>query len=206
VLALGHAVGGDECARALAGYRIEYTMAGFILIGLIGWILPPLFADRIYFRHVRALAAKATDAVAAPRAADKTQTKTWKRYGTGGFVGALIVQLVLMLGCAALFPSYSDYSLRLRVTEGVTAAEGAREYMKVHGRTPERPEEVGAGRYVSRIEFPADGTIRAVFGAAAKKLEGRSVSLVSHRVNGVLEWTCRSDDLPNACLPVPCRK
>jgi hypothetical protein len=201
-LAFGHAVGGDQCARALADYHIEYRLLGFILIGLIGWILPPLFANRIYFSHVRALVAKTTAAVVEPREVDQTLTK---RYGTGGFVGALIVQIAIVLGSAVLIPSYANYSLRLRVAEGIVAVEGAREHMKIHGRTPVRPEEVGAGRYVSRIEFPADGTIKAVFGAAAKALNGRSVLLVPHRTRGALEWTCRSDDLPNACLPSACR-
>jgi hypothetical protein len=201
-LAFGHAVGGDQCARALADYHIEYTILGFILIGLIGWILPPLFADRIYFNHVRALIAKTTDAVAQPREADKTLTK---RYGTGGFVGALLAQLAIVLGSALIFPSYANYQLRSYVANGMSAVESAREYMKIHGRAPRVPGEVNAERYVSKIEFSADGTIKAVFSGAAKKLDGHSVLLVPHRTKGVLEWTCRSDDLPNACLPRACR-
>lgn len=201
MLALGHAVGGDRCARALADYHIEYTILGFILIGLIGWILPPLFADRIYFNYVRALVNKNTDAVAQPREADQGLTK---RYGTGGFVGALIVQLAIVLVSAVLFPSYGNYVLQAHVANSMAAARGAREYMEIHGRAPRVPEEVDAERYVRKIEFLADGTIKVVFSGAAKELDGRSVLLVFHRTKGVLE-TCRSDDLPNACLPRSCR-
>lgn len=201
MLAFGHALGGDRCARALANYHIEYTILGFILIGLIGLILPPLFADRIYFNYVRALIAKTTTAVAEPREADKALTK---RYGTGGFVGALIVQIVIVLGSVLIFSNFANYQLQMHVANSVAAAGSAREYMEIHGRAPRVPEEVDAERYVRKIEFLGDGTIKVVFSGAAKELDGRSVLLVFHGTKRVPE-TCRSDDLPNACLPRACR-
>ena len=63
-----------------------------------------------------------------------------------------------------------------------------------------------SGKYVGRLVLEADGTIRAIFGERGTKLSGRSVMLTPVKKDGnIVEWVCRSADLPATGLPASCR-
>ena len=64
-----------------------------------------------------------------------------------------------------------------------------------------------SGKYVGQLKLERDGTIRVIFGAGGRKLSGHSISMIPTIRDGrIVEWTCRSDDLPNKCLPGSCRR
>lgn len=191
------AAAGDACERALDPASPELARYFVLAVIACGWILPPLLANRVYFGHVRALAAQP----------DADQ-------GTGKIAGAVALQAFVLLGAAVLGPSHENYRYRAMVGEGVSMAAAARGvvegYLREHRSLPARIEDlVGpqtAGRYVQRITLEPDGTVRAVFGAKGGKLAGRSVMFVPQRKDGaIVTWHCRSADIPPRCLPAACR-
>lgn len=187
---------GDSCERAIDPGPDQLARAVVLAIIAVGWIVPPLFANRLYYNHVRALAGR-NDALAS----------------TGGVAGALALQAFVLLGTAVVVPSIGHYVYRSMVSEGVSLAAGAKapvtEYFEDHKRLPARIEEVAAntsGRYVERLALAPDGTIRATFGEKGRKLAGRGVTFTPVRKDGrIVEWVCRGVDLPDTCLPASCR-
>jgi hypothetical protein len=164
---------------------------------VLGWILPPLIADRLYFHRVRGL-------VESGAAADE------KKRGTQAPVGAIVVQAAV-LGVAIFgLPSYGNFTHKARVSEGRALVSQYKtpmvEYVTKHGRLPERVEDLGAtlsGRYVSGVVLESDGTIRAVFGDKAGPLSGHSIQIEPFD-RTLKQWHCRSEDLPFECLPSDC--
>ena len=106
------------------------------------------------------------------------------------------------------------YAYRSMVSEGVSLATAAKvplqEYLNEHRRLPARIDELTgkvSGEYVDRLVLESDGTIRAIFGDRARKLSGHSVSFVPENKDGrIVDWVCRSNDLPDQCLPSSCRR
>jgi type IV pilus assembly protein PilA len=187
---------GDSCERALD--PIPSSVAGVTVLALLalGWILPPLAANHLYFRHVQALIGKGEG-------------------GTSrGFISALALQALVVIVPAAALPSYANYKYRARVSEGVLLAGAAKaalqDYLNEHQRLPARIDEVTkevSNRHVDRLALESDGTITAIFGGTSEKLSGHSVSFVSQRKDGrIVDWVCRSKDLPDRCLPPRCRQ
>jgi type IV pilus assembly protein PilA len=192
---------GDACERALdpgAG-----SLPGLVVLCLIAlaWIVPPLFADRIYYNHVRGQV-------------DQTKAHADSGTSTGGITSTLVLQAFIFVGTVRTAASYGTYIYRSMASEGVSLAAGAKtpvqEYFNDHGRLPSRIEEVTdriSGKYVRSLALGQDGSVKAVFGEGGKKLAGRSVSMVPARKDGkIVEWSCRSEDLPNRCLPASCRR
>ena len=188
---------GDDCERALD--PAPSLVDGLIVLPFLflQWILLPLVANRLYFNHVRARIRKTADAT-----------------GTGGYIGALALQALVLIGAAVTIPNSAMYTYRSMVSEGVSLVAGPKvhlqEYVNEHRRLPARIEEVTgdvSGKYVDRLVLESDGTIRAIFGDRARKLSGHSVSFVPENKDGrIVDWVCRSNDLPDQCLPSRCRR
>jgi type IV pilus assembly protein PilA len=163
----------------------------------LGWVLPPLTANHLYFKHVQALIRKEDGGTS-----------------TRGFIGALAVQALVLIGPAVALPSYAHYRYRAMVSDGVllagAAKVGLQEYINEHQRLPARIGEVTrevSSKYVDRLVLESDGTIRAIFGDKSEKLSGHSVSFVPQRKDGrIVDWVCGSKDLPARCLPPGCRQ
>ena len=190
-----------SCDRALdPGYKDIYQAVALALFAL-GWIVPPLIANRVYYDHVRAQAAKTEKAVT----------------GTGSVVGALILQTLIILALMVVVPgiTMSHYYYRSLVAEGISLASGAKmpvtEYYMDKKKFPARIEDVAAttsGKYVEKVVLESDGSIRSIFGTSARKLVGRSLVLTPTKkdeAKGLWEWTCSSKDIPLQCLPGACR-
>jgi type IV pilus assembly protein PilA len=188
---------GDACERALEPQGPDVTGMAVFGLMVLGWIVPPLVANRIYYAHVR-------DMVGA--------ISKW--VGTGGFVGSLFLQASVVLLPAMALASYASYLYRAKVSEGISLAASAKapvqEYFNDQSRLPAKIEEVvgtTSGKYVQSLVLGKDGTIKAVFGAGGQRLAGHTVSMVPAKQDGkIASWTCRSDDLPNQCLPAACRR
>lgn len=197
VVLLAAFVGGDACERALD--PIPTSGAGVTLAALLclGWVLPPLVGNRLYFKHVQTLIAKGDGG------------------GTSrGFVSALVLQALVVIIPAASLPSYANYKYRAMVSEALVLAGAARvalqEYLDEHQRLPARIDEVTkeiSNRNVDRLVLESNGTITAIFGGNSEKLSGHSVSVVPERKDGrIVNWVCQSKDLPDRCLPPSCRQ
>ena len=188
------------CAEALDG-RFAPTHPDLRLalttLLCLGWIAPPILANRLYFNHVR-------------RVNEKARRST----GTGKYLGAVFLQLaVLGILAAVAIPVDSGYIHFAIVSEGVALAAGAKtpieDYVSEHRRLPPRIDEVTdktSSERVERLVLESDGTIRAIFGRKAGRFAGHTVSLVPVNEKGrIVDWVCRSDDLPVQCLPRRCR-
>ena len=192
-------IAGDACHAALSpatpliGYATEALIAA-------SWVLPPLFADRLYFNEVRRLAG---------------DVKPIAPARSGAIIATLAVQVVVFVVALATLPSYADYTYRARVSEGLLSASSARsavtEYVANHRRLPARLDEVaetGAAGAVARLEMLERGTIRAVFGGEtrAPRLAGHTIDWIpAWKDDQIVAWACRSKDLPNVCVPASCR-
>ncbi len=192
-------LGGDDCERALD--PAPSSVAGLIVLALpflfLQWILPPLVANRLYFNHMQTL-----------------MRKTGGTTGTGGYVGALALQALMLIGANVAGLGYANYAYRSMADEGVLQAGAAKaslqDYVNEHRRLPARIDEMMgnvSSKYVDRIVLESDGTIRVIFGDRARKLSGHSVSFVPENEDGrIVDWVCRSNDLPDQCLPSSCRR
>jgi hypothetical protein len=188
---------GDSCERALD--PTPSSVAGLTVLALLclGWILPPLVANYLYFGHVRAMIAE-----------------TGRVTGTGGYIGALALQAFVLIGVAVTLPSYAHYAYRAIVSEGIVEAAAVKVslqgYLDEHRRLPTRIDELAgkvSSKYVDRLALESGGAIRVIFGENARKLSGHSVSFVPGIKEGrITDWTCRSNDLPDRCLPAACRR
>lgn len=188
---------GDACQSAL-NPAIEYVEYAIEALIAASWLVPPLFADRLYYAEVRRLAA--TDKRPPPA-------------GSSSVVATLAVQALVFVVVAIFLPGYASYSYRARVNEALSLASAARapayEYFLEHGAFPPRLDDLApvSSTYVSKLELVDRGTVRATFGERAARLAGHTVSMVpAWKDNAIVAWTCRSDDLPNACLPASCRR
>jgi hypothetical protein len=197
-------VGGDACRDALdPGPR---DMARWILGSLLGlgYVVPALFANRIYFNRVRKLLSTASR----ERSNGHIQRETASDGGGWAIGVALALQFFFFMGVAIAVPSYADYTYRLRVSEGISLTAASRnfidEYVKDHHRLPPRIEDL-AGRYVSKVEMAADGTVTAYYGEKNGLLSGHSLRMTPRwEKNNIADWVC-SSDLPKQCLPLSCR-
>ncbi|HYL88072.1 MAG TPA: pilin [Burkholderiales bacterium] len=188
---------GDACQSALnpAIEHVEYAIEALIAAS---WLVPPLFADRLYFAEVRRLAS--TDQRPTPA-------------GSSAIVATLAVQALVFIVVAVFLPGYASYSYRARVNEALSLASAARapvyDYFLEHRAFPARLDGIApaSSTYVRSVELVDRGTLRATFSERAARLAGHTVSMVpAWKENAIVAWTCRSDDLPNACLPASCRR
>jgi hypothetical protein len=161
------------------------------------WILAPLVANPLYFRHVRTKIGK-----------------TKRTTGTGGYIGALLLQALVVIGGIVAGAGHTNKVYYSMAYEGISLAAAAtmplEDYLNEQRRLPARIDEVTAkvsGKFVDRLVLESDGTIRAIFGDRARKLSGHSVSFVPVNEDGrIVDWICRSNDLPDQCLPSHCRR
>jgi hypothetical protein len=190
-------LGGDDCERALdpaPSSVVGLTVLPFLFLQ---WILLPLVANRLYFNHVRTLIGK-----------------TKRATGTGGYIGALALQALVVIGGMTAVANYGSYAYRFMVHEGISESGAAKaslqEYVNEHRRLPARIDEMTgkvSSKYVDRIVLEPDGSIRVIFGDRARKLSGHSVSFVPENEDGrIVDWVCHSNDLPDQCLPTSCRR
>lgn len=186
----------DSCKRALDPTPSLVFGVTVLTLLCMGWVIPPLVANYLYFNHVQALIGTEGGRTSARRA-----------------VGALMLQMLVLIVPAFAVPSYAAYEYRSMVLSGLllanTAKAALQEYLNEHQRLPMRIDDVTketSNRYVDRLVLESDGTISVIFGDETKKLSGHSLSLVPAMKDGrIVDWVCHSKDLPDRCLPFGCR-
>lgn len=183
----------------------------------ITFILVPIFANRLYYRHAQ----KKVEKVAASTGSPEEQSAELARIGGTSNI-ALIVLLVLgiaMMGvlAAIAIPAYQDYTIRAQVAEGLNLAAGPRaavtERYMATGELVADNDAAGlpaadqiTGTYVSSVDIYR-GTIVIEYGNAAHPLlQGKSLMLNPDLSSpGVLDWTCGSAMIEPQHLPAACR-
>ena len=124
----------------------------------------------------------------------------------------IVVAIVAILVAAAIFPMYQDYTIRTRVTEGLTMASSAKlavsEMAISNNALPANQAATGyvtppASTNVASIVIGANGVITITFTAVS----GGGTILLTPTLtgNGDVIWDCTGGSLPTKHRPTSCR-
>ena len=191
---------------------------GLLLLALLAapWVLLPIFANALYWRHVRNLIDRLPRAVA--QAPERRVARLEQSGGTGvgamiGVCAGLFFIFIFIVGvlAAIAIPAYQDYTIRAQVTEGLNLAApvkaGVAEFYAKAGTWPEQSDlggEVPSGKYVDQVVVKG-GSVIIVYGHAANaKLQKQGLALapvVSEQ--GDITWICGNADAPAGVLRAP---
>jgi len=185
--------------------------------GLIAFLLVPMFANRLYYRHAQ----KKADKVASITSSAEQQAAELSRIGgtSNVVLVALPIILIVVIGIVAAIsiPAYNDYTIRAQVSEGLNLSGGAKaavtEYYYDTDSFPSDNEAAGlspanriAGKYVSSVSV-VNGSIIVTYGNEAHALINDTTLVLdpSSEEPGHVEWTCKSPTILPKHLPAACR-
>jgi type IV pilus assembly protein PilA len=220
-------------ADSLAANPLIFA-AVFLLLLATPWFLLPMFANALYWRHVRNLIDDMPRSFA--QNPEKKLARLERDGGTGmglmiavcAGMGLFLVFIVGVLAAIAI-PAYQDYTIRAQVTEGLNMAGPVKaqvaEYWTKNQRWPEQADLGGAvpiGKYVASVGV-ASGSVVITYGRQANKLiDGKRLVLMPGTdAQGEPRWTCGNrlhpdgvtpaegpygSDLANKYLPSLCRE
>ncbi len=180
------------------------------------FVVPALFANRLYHAHAVAKMNRARQSSADPR----QQALEAARLGGTSAIGVFIVVISVMVVPVAILagiavPAYQDYTVRAQVYEGLAQAAPMKlavsEYYLENGHLPRDAADVGlpvespAGGGLGRLRID-QGDIILVFGGEVQDaIAGKQLRLSPDVGQGIIEWGCSSPDLRNVHLPASCR-
>jgi type IV pilus assembly protein PilA len=132
----------------------------------------------------------------------------------------IVVAIVGILAAIAL-PAYQDYTVRAKVTEGLSLADAAKasvgEYRQTQGAWASTAAAAGlAGtiktKNISSVALGASpfNSIVVTFSASLDPSVGNSTivfvgTINSSNNNGIITWTCNTGTLPAKYRPASCR-
>ncbi len=186
------------------------------LVYFLGYFLiPPLFANRLYYGHAKEKIAKAKISSPDPQAQALAAARLGGTSNVFIFVAVLAVMMIGILAAIAI-PAYQDYTIRAQVSEGLNLSGGAKsavsEFFLDTGSLPADNAEAGlaepreiSGKYTSSVEV-YQGEIYVTYGNDAHQLlQGRELFLLPSDTGNSVEWQCASDDIADKHLPAACR-
>ncbi len=127
----------------------------------------------------------------------------------------IVVAIIGILSVIAI-PAYSDFTVRSKVSEGLSLASGAKtsvmEYYMTQGKWPVNNTVAGLpkaekiqGDFVRSVSIH-DNRVIVTFGdGAGEDLTGRELSMAADDKGGSIMWTCKGNDIENKYLPPNCR-
>lgn len=188
-------------ADAVDSYAI---LTGWLLLLFIG---PPLLANQLYYRHVRARLAEAQ-----AHSPNFEEQLTFLRR-KGGTTLAPVTYLVLIVGLTAIaIPQYAEYTQRAKVSTALAAAKTATdavsEYYRRNSTLPLSLLEAGIDRGLAgqRLLYdPQDGTIAMPMALPGNQTGTLQLSPV-YFPDGSIVWICVSHSIPEKYLPGQCRQ
>ena len=124
----------------------------------------------------------------------------------------IVVAIVVILAAVAI-PAYQDYTIRARVTEGITLASAARSTVSenaYHGQTLTTGYSApGATPNVASIAIAADGVITVTYTARAGGgtiiMQPNPVLVVGTPPTDRIRWECTGGTLAQKYRPSECR-
>ncbi|MDH3620827.1 MAG: pilin [Gammaproteobacteria bacterium] len=199
---------------------ISPNAGGIVYYGLyflIAFVLVPMLANRLYYRHAQAKANK----VASITSSAEQQAAELSRIGGTSNVVLVVVPFILIAGIGILaaiaIPAYQDYTIRAQISEGLNLSGAAKaavaEYYYDNSALPAdnamaglSPAENISGRYTSSVSVQ-QGVIVVTYGNEAHMvIKNNELLLEPDFSDGdYLQWQCRSEMILSKHLPAACR-
>ena len=228
------------CGIAFAAFRqpveahpVVFTLL-FLALLAVPWFVLPIYANALYWRHIRNLIARLPRSVA--QAPDKRVARLTREGGTGvgPMIGAclglgfFLVSFVGGMVAAIAIPAAQDYTIRAQVAEGLKLAAPRKaqvaEYWAQNRHWPDQADfgtEMPSSMYVRSVGV-AGGSVVVTYGNAANPLiGGQRIALVPGvDARGDVHWSCGNashqpgvtpgegtsgSDLADKYLPRDCR-
>ena len=203
---------GGIAAVLLAGL-IQTTPLLFSVILLVllaaPWFLLPMYANALYFRHVRNLIDKMPRVYAQDPEKKRSRLERDGGTGVGGMIAvcaALSFFYLFIIGALAAIaiPAYQDYTIRAQVSEGLALATSVKvdiaEYWDANQGWPEQVDLSGdrpVGKFVASVGV-ASGSVVITYGNEANAvLDGQRLILVPGiDTRGRVVWICGNASRP----------
>jgi len=134
----------------------------------------------------------------------------------------MIVVAIIGILAAVAIPAYQDYTVRAKVTEGLSLASAGKtavsEYFASRGELPDTNERAGmadaqaiSGNSVDSVEVTTGGVIIVTF--STNPIDGNTLELTPATSQGRVVWFCGTEadgttvagDLPSKYRPSSCR-
>lgn len=131
----------------------------------------------------------------------------------------MIVVAIIGILAAVAIPAYQDYTVRAKVSEGLSLAAAAKtgvsEWFATNGGFPSANGSVGlpaatsiTGNHVQQVGIGNSGVITVSFGATGMPWTGaKTILLTPADNNGAVQWNCTSatGTLEDKYRPASCR-
>ena len=126
----------------------------------------------------------------------------------------MIVVAIIGILAAVAIPAYQDYTIRAKVTEGLSLASAGKtavsEYFASNGTIPTTNADAGmatsqtiSGNSVDSVEVIAGGVIQVVF--STTQIAASTLQLRPQTAGGKVVWDCTGGDLEGRYRPSSCR-
>lgn len=182
---------------------------------IYGFILMPMFANRLYFGHVKTK----VDKISSLNLSEGQMAEELARKGGTSWLGFIFILIPIIGILAAIaIPAYNDYTIRAQVAEGLALSGGAKtavaEYHQDTGSLPANNAEAGLpepseikGSYVVSVTVE-NGEVVVLYGGDTVNsvLLGQTLVLYPEVGEGRMDgWGCYSETLSPQWLPAACR-
>jgi len=142
----------------------------------------------------------------------------WKLHRHAGFtlIELMLIVAIIAILAAIAIPAYNDFTVRSKLSEGITLASTAQlamaEYYLVAGSWPPDNATAGlseasdlSGEYVASITL-VENEIQVLFKAdAGEGLADKTLILLAQASKGSIQWQCSSPTIDAKFLPPNCR-
>ncbi len=127
----------------------------------------------------------------------------------------MIVVAIIGILAAVAIPAYQDYTIRAKVTEGLSLATAGKtavsEFFSATGRLPNNNDSAGMeasgnikGNHVSSVAVSGSGLITVTF-SNTPDIQDSKIILTPTTESGGVKWACTSGDLVSKYRPSSCR-
>ncbi len=190
-----------------------------VMIGIGGilliapYILLPIFANALYWRHIHGLVQRLPNSVAS--VPEKRIARLERNGGTG--VGPMIAVLVgggfifiFVFGilAAIAIPAYQDYTISSQITEGLNLAGPLKAAVAEHyaqtGNWPDQAElgvDPPSGNFVTEVSVSGGSVVITYGNQVNPKLAGQKLAILPGvTAMGDVIWACGNHALPDGAV------